>query len=998
MFLRIRYGAALIIAIAAFVSPQTRASEILPPGFRPLPHGVHALVDARIVTRPGKVIEKGTIVIRDGFIESAGPEIKPPDDARIWPMAGTTIYAGFIDPYVVAGTNGPIATEDSEPVSRAQALTSGINFYGVSGQQTDRGNPGPGYEVQKITPEFKAVRDYSPSEKLLEPLREIGFTAAVIAPGKGILRGSSGLVALSDENPNEAVLRPELFQHVAFETHQTGERVYPGSLMGVIASIRQSFMDAKFYTADLADFAKNPRGRKRPEYNSSLEALAAATAGKRMVMFEPGSALMDDRAARLARELGLNFALVSCGQEWRRPDLAKAAAATFIVPLRFPSLPKLPSDSDWEQVGLDSLRAWDWAPENPAVLRKQGVEIALTTYGLSDKKKFRANLRLAIDRGLSEEDALAALTIVPAKLCGVDEQLGTIEPGKIANLVVVTGENYFSPDAKVREVWIDGRVYNSSAEDPKAGATDATKLQKPVSPEEGEPGRPKAKPGEPEPAAITAAKTNAPAAETKSTEKKPKESSLQKTRTARSPMEGRGPITNPAAIFVSGATIWTCGPEGILTNADMIISNGKIQSVGKSLSAPAAALVIDGKDLGLNVTPGLIDCHSHTAILGSVNESTIPSTAMVRIHDVVNSETEHIYQQLAGGVTTVNLLHGSANPIGGQNCVIKLKDGAGPEDLVFAAAPPGIKFALGENVKQSNWGDRNSTRFPQTRMGVRTFIANRFAAAQEYLKDRKAAQKEGKIGPRPDLELEAIGEIIEGKRLIHCHSYRQDEILMLMRLMESYGVKIGTFQHALEGYKIADEIAKHGAGASTFADWWAYKFEVYDAIPYNASLMNSRGVVVSLNSDSSDLARHLYTEAAKSVKFGGTSEAEALKFVTLNPAKQLHIDKFVGSLEPGKDADFTIWSRSPLDSTTVCEQTWIEGKKYFDRAEDENRTSRLRKERTELIDKAKRVASGSSSKESTKSSGSEAAEFFHESLEHEFDAVDRGCLDGEEER
>jgi N-acetylglucosamine-6-phosphate deacetylase len=399
-------------------------------------------------------------------------------------------------------------------------------------------------------------------------------------------------------------------------------------------------------------------------------------------------------------------------------------------------------------------------------------------------------------------------------------------------------------------------------------------------------------------------------------------------------------------------------------------------------------LVIDGQ--GLHVTPGLIDCHSHTAILGAVNESTLPSTAMVRIRDVVNSETETLYEQLAGGLTTANLLHGSANPIGGQNCVIKLRDGADPEGLIFAAAPQGIKFALGENVKQSNWGERNTTRFPQTRMGVRTFIANRFTAAQQYLARLDTAKKSGSLPPARDLELEAIGEILQGQRWIHCHSYRQDEILMLIRLMEGFGVKIATFQHVLEGYKVADEIARHGAGGSTFSDWWAYKFEVYDAIPYNGSLMRDRGVVVSFNSDSSELARRLYAEAAKAVKYGGTPEAEALKFVTLNPAKQLRIDQFVGSLKPGKDADFAIWSKSPLDSGTVCLQTWIEGKKYFDRALAPARAAGLDKERTDLMAKAKKIAKASGGESGgEESSGS----FFRVSLEHEFDGVDRHCLD-----
>jgi N-acetylglucosamine-6-phosphate deacetylase len=422
----------------------------------------------------------------------------------------------------------------------------------------------------------------------------------------------------------------------------------------------------------------------------------------------------------------------------------------------------------------------------------------------------------------------------------------------------------------------------------------------------------------------------------------------------------------------------------------MLISEGKILGLGEFKPEMATnAFVIDAADL--SVTPGIIDCHSHTAILGNVNESGLPSTAMVRIGDVVNSETENLYEQLAGGVTAVNLLHGSANPIGGQNQVIKLRDGATPEELKFVGAPPGIKFALGENVKQSNWGEKFTTRFPQTRMGVQTFIANRFTAAQEYLQEWANFRKNGGLQPRRDLELEAIGEILQGKRWIHCHAYRQDEMLSLLRLMQSFGVQIATFQHVLEGYKIADELAAGNVGGSTFSDWWAYKFEVYDAIPFNGSLMTDRGMTVTFNSDSSELARRLYLEAAKAVKYGGTSQEEALKFVTINAAKQLRIDPFTGSLEPGKDADFAIWSKPPLDSGTVCLQTWIDGKKYFDRALDAERTTRLKKERDDLIAKAKQLTKLSGGGEVSKGDGGKS--FFRVSLEHQFDRVDRGCLD-----
>jgi N-acetylglucosamine-6-phosphate deacetylase len=330
---------------------------------------------------------------------------------------------------------------------------------------------------------------------------------------------------------------------------------------------------------------------------------------------------------------------------------------------------------------------------------------------------------------------------------------------------------------------------------------------------------------------------------------------------------------------------------------------------------------------------------------------------MVRIQDVVNSETDHIAQELAGGLTVANLLHGSANPIGGQNCVIKLREGASPDGMVFKEAIAGIKFALGENVKQSNWGEKFVTRFPQTRMGVKTFFVNRFTAARQYLEARE--RRASDAAPlRRDLELEALGEILKGTRLIHCHSYRADEILMLIRVMEDFGVRIGTFQHVLEGYKVADEIARHGAGGSCFTDWWAYKFEVYDAIPYAGALMASRGVVSSFNSDSAELARRMNLEAAKAVKYGGVKEEEALKFVTLNPAIQLRVDRWVGSLEPGKDADFAIWTHSPLDTRTVCVQTWIEGKRYYERGRAAERAEARRKEWGALKEKASKVAEG----------------------------------------
>jgi N-acetylglucosamine-6-phosphate deacetylase len=415
---------------------------------------------------------------------------------------------------------------------------------------------------------------------------------------------------------------------------------------------------------------------------------------------------------------------------------------------------------------------------------------------------------------------------------------------------------------------------------------------------------------------------------------------------------GRSALPAQAKLMAfTHATVWTSGPQGNIADGSLLIAAGKVVGVGANLKIPADATVVDLH--GAHITPGLIDCHSHTAIDGDVNESNQTISAEVRIGDVLDCDDIAIYRELAGGLTMANLLHGSANAIGGQNQVVKLRWGVTPEEMKFAGAPPGIKFALGENPKQSNWGDNFTSRYPQTRMGVEEIIRDDFVAAREYEK-RWTDYNKNKTGipPRRDLELDAVVEVLNGKRLVHCHAYRQDEVLMLMRLAEEFGFRIATFQHILEGYKVADLMAKHGAGGSSFSDWWAYKFEVYDAIPYNGALMRDEGVLVSFNSDSNELARRLNWEAAKAVKYGGVPPIEALKFVTINPARQLGIGDRVGSLEPGKDADFTIWSGDPLSTYSHCEQTWIDGRKYFDREEDAELRAGVQTERAQLIQRA----------------------------------------------
>jgi len=368
-----------------------------------------------------------------------------------------------------------------------------------------------------------------------------------------------------------------------------------------------------------------------------------------------------------------------------------------------------------------------------------------------------------------------------------------------------------------------------------------------------------------------------------------------------------------------------------------------------NIAEPKNAAVIDAT--GKHVTPGIIDSHSHTA--GGDNEPGQAVTSETRIEDVIDCDDIAIYRQLAGGKTISNVLHGSANPIGGQNAILKWRWGSLPKEMIIADCPKGIKFALGENVKQSNYmpGGRPSNRYPQTRMGVEELIRDRFKAALDYEREMIEWEKDkSKIPPHRDLELDALLETVKVERAIICHGYRQDELLMMMRVAEEFGIRVQSFEHVLEGYKIADVMAKHGVGGSTFSDWWAYKMEAYDAIPGNGPLMHQQGVLVAYNSDDDQLASRLNWEAAKALKFG-VPEQEALAFVTSNPAKLLHIDDKVGSLEPGKDADFVIWSGSPLSTYTKCEQTWIDGKKYFDLKEDQQMRAQIQKERAALIQK-----------------------------------------------
>lgn len=977
-----------LLILMSFAAAQVAPTE----GLHDRTPRVFFLKGATLVPEPGKVIPAGEIVIRDGLLESVGKVARMPADAFEIDLTGKTIYAGFIESYLMAARS---KNDENRHPSLKEEETA-----------TEHWNP-------RVKPQRSALEKFEPDEKEIEELRSLGFTAAQLVPPQGIFRGSSALIHLDRWSQNSIIDEDGPAQILAFEHGGWGDTLYPNSLLGAVALIRQTFLDAEWYGRAHEIYRRFPHDNEQPEMDRSLEALERQVKEKRAMCLEVENELDALRAIRIAREFDLNLWLRGSGYEYRRLTEIGELNPFVILPVNFPPRPNVDTWESALQHSQDRLRHWDQAPDNPVRMKKAGIPFALTSHGIQQKSDFRKNVIRSVERGLSPDDALASLTTIPAGYLQLKEYLGTIEKGKIANLVVTDGD-YFSRDSDVVEVWIQGKrfpVRIDPAEELRGkwvfywrfddlNRTDTLDIGGEKS---GLKGTLLADTVRIELKSIVLEKNGAVSLLVKGDTlgldgmvrfsgmvrgdkargqgrlpngrlidwEANRVSGYEEPRPTPKLVEGPSELTvtypdgaygldaapvQPPLVLVKNATVWTCGPQGTLEESDLLIKQGKIWRIGKNLTISRRiddAVIIDAR--GKHVTPGLIDAHSHSAT-SSVNEGTQPVTAEVRIEDVLNSNDINIYRELAGGLTVANVLHGSANPIGGQNAVIKLRWGERPEGLLFEGAPGGIKFALGENVKQSNWGDKYSTRYPQTRMGVEQLIRDSFLAAQEYRRrwdehrgTRASSLK--KIPPRRDLELEALAEILEGKRLVHSHSYRQDEILALIRVADDFGFRIATFQHVLEGYKIAEAIMKHGAGASTFSDWWAYKFEVFDAIPFNGTLMQRVGVVTSYNSDSGELARRMNTEAAKAVKYGGLSDEEALKFVTLNPAIQLGIDGRVGSLEEGKDGDFVIWSGHPLSTYSMCEETWIDGKNYFSRVKDQSMTRKLERERNDLIQK-----------------------------------------------
>lgn len=749
---------------------------------------------------------------------------------------------------------------------------------------------------------------------------------------------------------------------------------YPNSLMGQVAHFRQAMLDSEHAQAVLQAYLKGHG--PRPASDPALSALHSARTKALPVWWEANTRDEIHRALDLAEEFGTTATIVGGHDAAKVADRLQEDKVPVVLRLDFGDEPKTPSEAEYRKKPIDDreepLKAlihkhtsWKERTATAKALHEAGVKFALASDAVGKADTFHAKVRQAIAAGLPREAAVQALTRDAAEIVGMSERLGTIEKGKLDHVVAWSGP-YGEEASKVRYVLADGLKFDLSKPQgsaspggaaagkksgrgggPPNGKAEARKVepqkdepktepQEKTEPKKDEPKtepQEKAEPKKEEPKS-EAKEKDEPKKDEPKTEAKEKDEPEQPA--AVDPEtefdEDRVPrLKTGGDVLIKDVTILTV-TRGTIPKGSILVRYGKIAAIGEQVEAPAGITVIDGT--GLVAMPGIIDSHSHIAISGGVNEMSLSIVPEVRVKDVVRGDDVQIYRQSAGGVTAARLLHGSANTIGGQDAVIKLRYNHPARDLIVKDGPQGVKFALGENVT------RSSGRFPNSRMGVEAVIERAFEEGRTYkalgkeYEARKAAEGEAAgAPPRRDLRLEALSQIVDGQIKIHSHCYRNDEMLMLLRTAERHGVKVQSLQHALEGYKIAAEIAQHGASVSTFSDWWAYKVEAYDAIPYNAALLTQAGVRTVIKSDSEELARHLYLEAAKIVKYGDVSEQQALEMITINPARQLGLDKRVGSIEVGKDADIAIFNGHPLDGFSRCELTLVEGEVSFERRE-----------------------------------------------------------------
>ena len=952
----------------------------------------YAFSNAKIFVDYKTVIENGTLIIKNGKIVSVGQNISIPKGVKVFNLNGKYIYPSFIDLYTDYGI-----------VKKKRNNQGGELSYFMSymSPKMESDKLGPYGWNGAIKAEYNVVENVKVDEKKSKQLRDIGFGSVVSHNMDGIIRGSGALLSLSDKEEQDVVLKEKSSTHYSF-TKGTSPQNYPNSLMGSVALLKQSFYDADWYKSEF----------NSGQVNLTLQSINESKNLPQII--EVRNKLRVLLAQKIGKELNINFIIKGSGDEYQRINEIKKGLSELIVPINFPSSFNVDDPFNNNNLSLTQLKHWEMAPSNLYFLDNNGINFSITSNGLKNLKDFRKNLIKAISRGISKESVLKALTYNPAKMINMSNKLGSIKESYVANFIISDGD-IFLDKTKIISNWVDGNRYEVSTYNKNdfSGSyhlnVDNNKVYLKIS---GDINSPKAiiknnQSDSIESKAILKVKGdnvnlnfklkkrdfklsgyysngmlkgrgmvnnldwidwNAESfvisEDKKADAKRAKKEKKEVIGDVIYPFVEYGSVNLPEyeKILIKNATVWTLEKEGILKESDVLINNGKIVSIGKNIESEDAKLV-DGS--GMHLTPGIIDEHSHMALSGT-NEGSQSVTSEVRMKDVVNSEDVNIYRQLAGGVTAAQLLHGSANPIGGQSAIIKLRWGSAPNEMIINEADEYIKFALGENVKRSR--SPQSTRFPDTRMGVEQVFVDAFTRAKEYnnaWKKYNSLSKKEKLKsskPRKDLELDALAEIINGERFITCHSYVQSEINMLMKVAEKFNFKVNTFTHILEGYKVADKMAEHGVGGSTFSDWWAYKNEVKEAIPYNASLMNLAGVVTAINSDDREMARRLNQEAAKSIKYGDMSEIDALKMVTLNPAKLLHLDDRMGSIKVGKDADLVLWTNHPLSIYSKPKNTFVDGKMLFDLDTDLKLRDEIKNERARIITKMKGDKSTSSSR------------------------------------
>ncbi len=924
--------------------------------------GSYAFTNATIIKDAQTTLQNATLVIRQGKIENVGSNISIPKDAVIIDCKGKYIYPAFIDLFSDYGITTPQRTQTDGNFFARQQITS--NTKGAYGWN------------QAIKSETDGSKIFTGDDTKAKALRDIGFGAVLTHQKDGIARGSGPLVSLATQPDNFVMLKDKAAAFYSFNKG-TSTQSYPGSMMGMIALLRQTYLDAQWYKTSPVKEGVNLSLKSWLD-NQSLPQI-----------FDANDKWNDLRADKIGDEFGVQYIIKGGGNEYQRIKEIADTKASYILTLNYPAPMDVDDANDLRFVGIDDLKHWELAPGNAAALEKAGVPFCISSTDLTAPTDFMPNLRKAIEYGLTESKALEALTKTPAGMVGMYDKIGSIDNGKIANFIITSGP-VFAEKTIVLQNWTQGikngvkeeswydvkGSYKLTASNAKSFTVDMKdggvasfiskdtltgkysydgKLVK-LSYTEGR--------GKDAKETILSGTANGNtwngmgrdaagntftwtatydhAMEVKADSVKPKIPLVLGKVVY--PFLGLGNEEMPKAetILIKNATVWTSDAAGKLEATDVLVKNGKIAAIGKNLS-DASAKIIDGT--GKHLTAGIIDEHSHIAA-ASINEGGQSVTSEVRIADNLNPDDIGIYRQLSGGVTTSHILHGSANTIGGQTQLIKLRWGANAEELKFAGADGFIKFALGENVKRTA-STQGNTRFPDTRMGVEQVLFDAFQRASDYQKMMKA----NPTTTRRDLELDALVEIMNKKRFITCHSYVQSEINATMKVAERYGFRVNTFTHILEGYKVADKMKAHGANASTFSDWWNYKMEVVDAIPYNAYIMQQVGLNVAINSDDAEMARRLNQEAAKSVKYGGMSEEEALKMVTINPAKMLHVDSKVGSIKVGKDADLVLWSDNPLSIYAKAEKTIVDGTVYFDRDKDMELRKRNQAEKARLIQK-----------------------------------------------